>query len=157
MNNYIEKRVDNYIFSTLESDDNSKAIVIYTEPIPKARPRFTKNGHAYNPTKNTHYEQLVATAWRLQHKKIITGYIKLTCKFFLPIAKSWSNKDKQAAMEGKKRPDKKPDTDNLIKAVMDALNEVAWWDDKQIIEIHAAKFYAEQPRVEIILTEIQNE
>tara|TARA_R110002126_G_scaffold9539_7_gene43028 strand:+ start:2447 stop:2938 length:492 start_codon:yes stop_codon:yes gene_type:complete len=37
---------------------------------------------------------------------------------------------------------KKPDADNLLKAVMDALNKVAWNDDSQVICAKSSKFYA---------------
>jgi hypothetical protein len=37
---------------------------------------------------------------------------------------------------------KKPDADNLLKAVMDALNKVAWNDDSQVISAKSSKFYS---------------
>jgi Holliday junction resolvase RusA-like endonuclease len=44
---------------------------------------------------------------------------------------------------------KKPDTDNYIKSVLDALNGEAWEDDNQISEIYAVKRYSLNPRVEM--------
>ena len=52
----------------------------------------------------------------------------------------------------------KPDIDNLSKAVFDALNELIWKDDSQVIELHASKWIAsgnEKPRVEIEISEIE--
>jgi Holliday junction resolvase RusA-like endonuclease len=46
---------------------------------------------------------------------------------------------------------KKPDLDNLVKAVLDALNGLAWRDDAQIHTLHISKVVAagdEQPRDE---------
>ena len=44
------------------------------------------------------------------------------------------------------------DIDNLIKAVLDALNGVVWKDDDQIIHLVAYKNYnKERPRVEIVV------
>ena len=41
------------------------------------------------------------------------------------------------------RPDKKPDMDNILKAVLDALNKVAYEDDKQVVELIGRKYYTE--------------
>lgn len=41
--------------------------------------------------------------------------------------------------------DKKPDLDNLEKAVKDALNGVAWYDDSQIAHVDAKKVWASGP------------
>ena len=39
----------------------------------------------------------------------------------------------------------KPDTDNCIKFVLDALNGVAWHDDYQVVQINATKCYDSLP------------
>ena len=52
------------------------------------------------------------------------------------------------------RPNKKPDADNVIKLVADALNEVAYKDDTQIIELECRKFYSNIPRMEITLEDL---
>ena len=38
---------------------------------------------------------------------------------------------------------------------MDALNEVAFHDDSQIVELTSEKFYSENPRIELELREIK--
>lgn len=46
----------------------------------------------------------------------------------------------------------KPDIDNLVKSLVDALTGLAWTDDRLISEVHATKVYAgvgEQPHVEV--------
>lgn len=46
----------------------------------------------------------------------------------------------------------KPDIDNIIKAVLDGLNGVAFKDDKQVTSIKATKFYCsynEPPYLEV--------
>lgn len=50
----------------------------------------------------------------------------------------------------------KPDTDNVVKAVLDALNGVAYADDKNVVEIYAVKKYASESSVVIRLYELEN-
>lgn len=156
VNQYHVKPTNNLVFSTLDDDETSKSLVVFVEPVAKQRPRFA-NGHAYTPTKTAEYEELLRLAWKATHKNCLTKYVTLECRFFMPIPKSWNQKNKNLAKNGKLLPDKKPDIDNLLKAVMDAGNECMWWDDRQVIKIKAEKFYGEQPRVEIILTELEDE
>lgn len=61
---------------------------------------------------------------------------------FLP-PKSISKKHRSAMLEGRELPLKKPDTDNILKVVADALNGVAYHDDKQIVLMSAKKIYSE--------------
>jgi Holliday junction resolvase RusA-like endonuclease len=48
---------------------------------------------------------------------------------------------------------KKPDLDNIVKLVCDALNKVLWNDDAQIVHIVARKFYRHDPGDENVLVE----
>lgn len=48
-----------------------------------------------------------------------------------------------------------PDTDNLQKAVLDALNGIAYHDDSTIVRITAEKTYSTVPGVHIKLTELE--
>ena len=50
---------------------------------------------------------------------------------------------------------KRKDLDNLIKFVLDSLNGQAYFDDSQIVSIHAYKFYTcEEPRVQVRLRKL---
>ena len=53
--------------------------------------------------------------------------------------------------DGKIRPTKKPDADNIMKAVADALNGIAYKDDSQIVNVTIAKWYSDTPRVEVAI------
>ena len=74
-------------------------------------------------------------------------------KAFFKIPKSTSKKQKERMLTGEIRPTKKPDMDNIVKAVADALNGIAYEDDKQIIECSIKKYYTEEERIEV---EIEN-
>lgn len=146
---------DNPQFSSWQQFD-TKHLTVFTDPVAKGRPRFTKTGHAYTPRPTLEYEELIRQCWILAHgRNIFTGYIEMNLDFYIPIPKSMSKADKQKAIECELRPDKKPDIDNLIKAVQDALNEVAYWDDRQIVRLKAEKWYATEGRVEIRIRELK--
>lgn len=62
---------------------------------------------------------------------------ELRLVFVMPMPKSWSNK-KRLLMDGKPH-QQKPDVDNMIKAVLDALCE----EDRFIYDVHATKIWGE--------------
>ena len=53
--------------------------------------------------------------------------------------------------DGLLRPTTKPDIDNVIKAVLDGLNGVAYADDSQVVALSASKCYSDDPRVVVIV------
>ena len=120
-------------------------------PVAKARPRVTMVGgraRAYTPKKSADYERHIAREWAHERQ---SAAVRLDIVFGMPIPQSWSKKQQDAAASGLILPSKKPDIDNLIKAVMDALNGVAYDDDNQVIELSAKKVYAPEPYVAIWL------
>jgi Holliday junction resolvase RusA-like endonuclease len=44
--------------------------------------------------------------------------------------------------EERELPMKKPDCDNIVKIILDALNGVAYTDDKQVVDVRCRKCYA---------------
>lgn len=143
--------LDMNLYST-DFTDEYKRLTVYVEPVPKARPRHTKTGRTYTPKKTVDYENLIAKCWNMG---MSDSTLKMELKFYMPIPKSMRKKDRELALSGKIAPNKKPDIDNLIKSVLDALNEVAYFDDKQVTSLVAEKLYADTPRVEIKITEIE--
>lgn len=129
-------------------------ITIPITPVPKQRPRFNyKTKHAYTPTKTEEYEKAIAEYWQqatngFQYDKEQPLYVNLV--FGLPIAKSTPKGKAEQMAQGIIRHTKKPDADNLAKAVMDALsNGVAWADDSQVVKVSIYKEYAKEPYVYI--------
>ena len=72
---------------------------------------------------------------------------------YYPIPKSTSKVKKEKMLKGILLPDKKPDVDNVLKGICDALNTIAYDDDKQIVHMDIEKYYSEEPRTEVILKE----
>jgi Holliday junction resolvase RusA-like endonuclease len=85
---------------------------------------------------------------------MLQGELTIDIDAYFEIPKSASKKNKQLMNNGGIRPTKKPDLDNIMKIVCDALNKVAYADDSQIVSAIVKKFYDEMPRVEIDIREV---
>ncbi|KON88968.1 hypothetical protein AF332_20705 [Sporosarcina globispora] len=137
---------------------------VYGEPVAQGRPRAsTINGQVrmYDPAKSKDFKKYVKLV-ASQHRpsQLITGPISMKVEIFKPSLKSFSKKKALAAERGELRPLTKPDVDNYVKGVKDALKSVIWKDDSQVVDLHIGKWYSENPRIEITIEEIggsQNE
>lgn len=129
--------------------------VIPGPPRGKGRPRFSrKSGTTYTDQATAAYENLVALACReaMKGAQPYAGAISLGVVTYMPIPASASQK-KRIAMAGTNHI-KKPDVDNVLKAVLDGLNGIAFHDDAQVARLHACKLYSSEPRVEVTVVEI---
>ena len=72
---------------------------------------------------------------------------------FYPVPKSTPNKLISGMLTDTLRPIKKPDGDNIEKIAWDALNQIAYFDDCQIVEWGGCKMYSKTPKVEISIQE----
>src|SRR5262249_60600493 len=70
----------------------------------------------------------------------------------LPVPASWSGRRRDAALRGEIRPTSRPDTDNYIKAALDALNTIVVADDSLVVDLVASKRYAPVPALTITIT-----
>lgn len=133
--------------------------VIPGEPYGKGRPRFRKVGEhqqPYTPAKTANYENLVKLSFMEQCGVRFPEDAMLDVRIFAyyAIPKSVSKKKRQAMLDRKIRPTKKPDFDNIGKIVCDSLNKVAYKDDSQIVDAMVRKFYDEAPRVVVKISQI---
>lgn len=126
------------------------------QPIAKQRPRVTKSGIAYTPSKTVNYEAIVRYTYQSKYpqQEPILGLIEATIIAVFPVPKSYSNKKTSELLKGHHNYDKKPDCDNLAKIILDALNGIAYKDDSQVTLLHIAKEYGTQPKVIVELKEI---
>lgn len=124
----------------------------------KGRPRFTNYGRfvkTYTPKETASYENLI----KLQFK-ISCGdwYSELPLKMKITavhgIVKSASKKDRARMLDGELKPTKKPDADNIVKIICDALNGVAYKDDTQVVELEIKKVYGELEKVVVEIEEL---
>jgi Holliday junction resolvase RusA-like endonuclease len=107
------------------------------------------------PEQTKSYEDLIRWSYRAAGGQYMgEKVLQVSIKAFYPIPSSFSKKKRDAALNGEIRPTTKPDCDNVIKVVLDALNGVAYYDDKQVVYVSCNKFYAEQGGLKICITEI---
>jgi Holliday junction resolvase RusA-like endonuclease len=81
----------------------------------------------------------------------IEGELTIVVTVFMPVPKSWSSRKQAQALAGLIRPTTKPDWDNLGKTAADALNEVVYLDDKQVVDGSVHKFYSDRPRLVVTI------
>lgn len=131
------------------------------EPKGKGRPRFTKSGHAYTPKSTAEYETAVKAAYyeavgancRFEAGIPLGMHITAYCG----IPKSAGKKKHADMMSQLILPTKKPDADNIVKVIADALNRVAYYDDAQIVHLSYGKVYGETPHVNVVIENLMNQ
>lgn len=131
-------------------------LIIEGEPVGKGRPRAFRAGSGvrmFTPGKTKDYEQLVqAEAIKaMMGKPPIVGPVELRLSLACSVPASWSKAKRDKALAGEIVPTKKPDIDNVVKAVCDALNGIVWHDDVQVTDLIVRKRFSESPYVQAIV------
>lgn len=121
------------------------------EPIGKGRPRFTRTGHAYTPERTRDYEALVRMCARPKFREPFDGPVRVEICANYGIPKSKPQKAIQEMLDKVLRPVKKPDADNVAKAILDAINGIAYHDDAQVVDLGVRKFYNTTPGVVVFV------
>lgn len=144
----------------------------FTVPgVPVAQPRVKatlRSGHAgvYTPTKNSaghsngiaEFKALVKMMAAKEYSgPPLEGPIRVDAEFVFPrqAAKVWSRKPMP-----RYRKTTKPDVDNLVKSLLDCLNQVMWVDDAQVSLGPIDKWHArgsEQAHVLVTIEQIPEE
>lgn len=128
------------------------------QAVGKQRPRFSRiSGRTYTPEKTVNYETLV----RLSYQQQVDAEpferdkpLALKLEIYQQIPNSVSKKKREMMIRKKILPTKKPDCSNILKAIEDGLNQVAFHDDSQIVKIYAVKYFSEYPEVKVTISEI---
>ena len=120
--------------------------IVKGRPQGKKRPRFSRISHTvYTPQETISYENQIAMAFKAGGGRCIPEgqCVAVSVTAFFPVPKSYSKGKRKACIDGYIWPDKKPDIDNVLKVVLDALNGLAYDDDKQVIEAICRKYYTD--------------
>ena len=123
---------------------------IYGLPVAQGRPRLTTRGgfaHAYDPAKSREWKRTVHIEAAREVAKAaarfpLEGPLALVLCFYMPRPKSLPRRVTHHT--------KRPDVDNLAKAVQDAIGDgCVYRDDAQIVSLLVTKEYDEKPGVGI--------
>ena len=111
----------------------------------KDRPKFNSHtGRTYTTEDTMSYENLVKVCYRKAYKDFMFSQgVPLVMEIIavFPLMQSYSGVMKRRMAADEIRPTKKPDADNIAKAICDGLNLVAYYDDTQIVELCIVKRY----------------
>ena len=135
--------------------------MIYEFEIPgkiigKGRPRLNSyTGAVYTPTRTKDYENLVMQYFMIKYPKFkqLEGRVSVEIVANFEVPKSTKKQDKMLMLENKINPIKKPDIDNIVKIILDAMNEIAFKDDTQITKLNVEKKYSETESVFVKIEE----
>lgn len=122
----------------------------------KGRPRLnTYTGSVYTPTRTKDYETLVEQYFLLKYPKFKTleGRINISMIAYFSIPKTTKKSEIEQMLNNKISPTKKPDIDNIIKIILDAMNKFAFKDDIQITKLEIEKKYGLEEKMQIIIEE----
>lgn len=135
-------------------------VVFTVEGIPqgKGRPRFrrTKNFvQTYTDAKTKSYEATIrdASIRAMGASRPIESPVSVDLYIRVPCPSSFSKRRQNECFEGRERPTKKPDIDNIIKAYLDGMNGIVYLDDTQVVRVSAKKVYSMVAGVDVCVRE----
>ena len=122
----------------------------------KARPRVnTYTCQVYTPNTTKDDEELIKQYFKIKYPRYVPLENRVSVKIiaYFKMPKTTSKKDKDLILDGKLSPTKKPDIDNIVKIILDALNKMAFKDDNQITKLEVEKVYSEEEKIYIKVEE----
>lgn len=130
-------------------------LVIDGQPEGKDRPRFG-NGRTFTTKKTLLAEAEIRRAWEEAGKPRLPEDVPISLVLRLFVSRPASHYKASGALsaEGLRNPQpmkQKPDVDNAVKLVMDALNKRAYRDDVRVTRVLVTREWDNWPRTEITL------
>ena len=130
-------------------------------PQGKGRPRFYR-GHAVTPKETKEYEKRIALIYKLSGGKCLTKNaedpVRVNVTMVFAPMKSDTKKVREGKLAGIIAATKKPDNDNCLKIVQDALQGgIAFHDDKQVVDSNVKKIYGEEEKLIIEVEVLSND
>lgn len=129
------------------------------KPVGQGRPRFSRHGRfvqTYDPPKSRQYKaKAIQYEQTIYSGQPLESDLKVTVRAYFEVPKSYTKKRRTACLANVEKPSKKPDIDNIVKGIMDAMNGIIYSDDKQVVRLEAFKEYAEEPCVKVTVEEIR--
>ena len=107
------------------------------------------------PEQTKSYEDLIRWSYKAAGGQYLGDKVlSVDIMAYYPIPKSFSKKKREEAKADRVYPTTKPDCDNIIKVVLDALNGVAYYDDKQVVCVSCNKYYGDTGYLKIDISEL---
>lgn len=133
------------------------SFTIPSNPVGKGRARSTASGIHYTPAKTRNYEAFVKmlAVEAMLGDPPLTGACSVDIYVDVAIPQSASKKKRDLMLRGFIRPTKKPDNDNIEKAINDSMNGIVFVDDVQIVENHTIKKYAAVAETRVYVREFE--
>lgn len=128
------------------------------KPLGWQRPGYNaQTGAKFTQTQTRNRENEIKWLYRQQcgNYKYPAGtplFIGITVNF--PIPKSTSIKEREKMINSEIYPTKKPDFDNIAKLICDALNGIAYEDDRFIVDAIVMKRYGIEEKTVVILEDL---
>ena len=135
--------------------------IVEGKPQGKARARTFYNKRmgkmqSITPIQTKSYEDLIRWSYKAAGGKYLgEKTLQVNIQAFYPIPKAFSKVKTNDAINGDIRPTSKPDCDNIVKVVLDALNGVAYYDDKQVVAVSCNKYYGVRGYLQIAIEELR--
>ena len=128
------------------------------KPMAKQSFRTTRTGNKYLDASVIKYRKAIRNMaiaqMRNQKAERIEGAVNMNIIYAFRRPKSLSKKERNEIDGGKTVPKTtKPDIDNLVKAILDALNGIVWKDDAQVTQINIQKIWSAKDQIEIEIWE----
>lgn len=128
-------------------------MIRFTVPGPlgsKGRPRFGR-GRTYTDAKTKAAEKVIASYAMVARgsRPLMRRAVDLVIAQWVQYPPSWSKRER----EERRFVTSRPDADNAIKLVCDALNGVLWVDDAQVACIYLCRAYTDGPSETVITVE----
>jgi Holliday junction resolvase RusA-like endonuclease len=120
---------------------------IYSTPQPQKQTRFSK-GRAYDPSLKVRE----AIQWQIRPfapNEPLNCPLMVEMTFYLPIPKGTSKVKVRQMLNNRIPHIKRPDIDNLAYIVTNAMKQIIYHDDSQIVDLILHKRYSETPRTVI--------
>jgi Holliday junction resolvase RusA-like endonuclease len=129
------------------------SFIIHGKIQPKQRPRFGR-GRTYTPSKTLKSEANIAKEYTSQRGVFLTGPLKVTICNWIAVPKSYSNRKRADALGCLIYP-MAVDCDNQIKTILDALNGIAYADDRQVVVLEFKRHYSTTDYTQVTIKELK--
>lgn len=130
-------------------------IILRGEPVAFAHKNHGKFRFTPDKQKEAMAALKYAASKEMGLRKPLEGPLSGSVVFCYPWPVAMSKK--RRAAQGSHWKTSRPDLDNLMKLLGDALTNTVWLDDAQLVQVGLQKWYDEIPRIEIRVTECRVE